>query len=485
MKKQIIAFLLIAFTSFVYPQFGTQTGNTNMSDMAALNMISVTIGGDFIVTGSFPALATQRVDEFVTSLYTQYRATALSAARDNKTFFQIENKTGDFAKRNIKIKRFDGTEITIDLMKFRLTGDFEQNPYLRNGDVIIFPVLDLERNFITISGAVNKEVKCQFVDGDKLSDVLMFAQGINKAYENVTKAEISRLSYDGNKVEKIVFEIADNPELKRGDRIRILADETNRKDYKVLVLGEVNSPGYVYITKETTTVKEVLNEAGGLLPNATLTDAALLRDYTSFQTLQNYVIKSKSEQNPVLSDPKILEQLYNSVIEQMRMYRMSNLTEEDTAFFNVDNKLRILDNDTYLDFTKVFKDSSDESKFIANDGDVIIIPKKNEYVYVFGQIRKPGYIKYKPGADYKYYLSVGGGLGDYAQDEDNIAVIKGKTRNWIYADEPDLSIEPGDYIYIPKDPPRTFSFYLTRTSQIAGIIGSVATVILLLSQLGK
>ena len=40
-----------------------------------------------------------------------------------------------------------------------LNGDFTNNPYLKNDDVIIFPQPDLEHNSFTVSGAVNNPGK--------------------------------------------------------------------------------------------------------------------------------------------------------------------------------------------------------------------------------------------------------------------------------------------------------------------------------------
>ncbi len=37
--------------------------------------------------------------------------------------------------------------------------------------------------------------------------------------------------------------------------------------------------------------------------------------------------------------------------------------------------------------------------------------------------------------DYKYYIEKAGGLGEYAQDEDEIMIIKGDTKEWISPSE--------------------------------------------------
>ena len=43
------------------------------------------------------------------------------------------------------------------------------------------------------------------------------------------------------------MDISTNFPLKRGDRIRILADPNQKRIFKALVLGEVKNPGYVYL----------------------------------------------------------------------------------------------------------------------------------------------------------------------------------------------------------------------------------------------
>ncbi len=63
--------------------------------------------------------------------------------------------------------------------------------------------------------------------------------------------------------------------LQRGDRITVIADETQRKEFSVTVIGEVKSPGKIPITKNSTTLKEVINKAGGFTENASLKQAKI------------------------------------------------------------------------------------------------------------------------------------------------------------------------------------------------------------------
>jgi len=193
-------------------------------------------------------------------------------------------------------------------------------------------------------------------------------------------------------------------------------------------------------------------------------------DKESYTEKKKLPIK-KNMQNP-------LEQLFDPETNVLQMQRMADIIPEDSVVFIADNKLRLSSAQGGVDFTKIFVDSLSDGNFIVKDGDVIVIPEKTNLVYVYGQVMNPGYIEYKPGAKYDYYIKKTGGLGNRAKSE--IYLIKGKSNAWIdMTDTDDYKIESGDFIWVPKDVPRNFDFYLKRTAQIASIIAATATVILI------
>ena len=112
------------------------------------------------------------------------------------------------------------------------------------------------------------------------------------------------------------------------------------------------------------------------------------------------------------------------------------------------------------------------------DGDIIYIPEVSDLVYVYGQVMNPGYVDYSSGNSYMYYIEKAGGVGNAAKSE--VYLIKGKTRAYIDMTDEDYqyTIESGDYIWVPKELPRTFDFYLTRTARIAAVVAAAATVYL-------
>jgi protein involved in polysaccharide export with SLBB domain len=483
MKKYFI--LIILFSSIVINAQIFDNSSSSKIDQSSLltsGLISVTVGGDFIVNGTYPALVTERVDKFITRIYNQAKENALGNINDPELLLKINKQLDEYSLRNVKLKRSNGEELTLDLLKFRINGDFSNDPYLKNDDVLIFEPSDLERNFFTISGAVNKPGKFHFVDGDKLSDAIELSQGINKAYENVDSAEIDRLSYDGENLKQLKVSINKDFALQRGDRIIILANETQRKEFNVYVVGEVNSPGAIPISKNNTTLEEVIKAAGGLKPSASLERSKLFTGNIVPMLLeQQFGIKIKNT-------PDVLEmQLPDKLVkfDNLLMSRMSNMTVEDTAYFFLENRIRILNEGSAVDFTKLNDENSQASKYIVHNGDVIIIPQKVHEVYVFGQVVKPGYVNYEEGKDFRYYIQRAGGYGEYAEDEDEVMVIKSSTHNWISPTDKDVKIEEGDYIWVPKNPIRSFNYYVGLVGNYLSIVGSVATVILLLYQFKK
>jgi protein involved in polysaccharide export with SLBB domain len=341
------------------------------SELLNTPAINVTIGGSFHINGTFPALLSERVDGFVSRIYNEAIDMTLKVTPDPEIYRKLKEQLSNYALRGIKLKRSNGEELKIDLQKFRLNGDFENNPYLKNDDVIIFPAYDIGRNFFSVSGPVNYPGTFLFVEGDKLSDVLELVGGVNPAYENVDSVEISRLSYDGETETIIKIPIDEEFEIQRGDRLRFLAVETQRRNFFVSVIGEVKMPTEIPITKDSTTLYEVIQACGGFTEKASLKRSRVYKRNTlSIYLEEQYNIKLGEQ--PDLENPKYRNLILN--LELALMYRMSNVVTEDTNYFNLENQLRVLIEGSSLDFRKVNDPTSDIANYIMQNGDVIVIP---------------------------------------------------------------------------------------------------------------
>lgn len=474
MNKQVFLFLLL-FSTLIF----SQSISREQQSLLSLSTISVTIGGTFPLTGSFSALITERVDQFITRIYNEAVSRSLSNAQDEEFFEKIKDDLSKYSLRGIILKRSTGKEIKLDLEKFRLYGDFNYNPYLKNDDVLIFPPYDIERNFFVIKGAVNRPGKYFFVEGDKLSDAIELAMGINPAFENVKEVFISRLSYDGQRSEIVKIQLPNDTELKRGDQIVVEANETQKRDFYVLVLGEVNRPGYVPITKSNTKLGDVIKLVKGFTENASLKRARLFRGNSITPLLERqYGIKIGDE--IVNKNKELVDRIVN--YEQAMMFRMSNLVEEDKYYFETENQYRVLNEGSAIDFSQIENENSEINNFILEKGDVIVVPPLTKTVYVFGQVSNPGHVKFVEHEDYLYYISQAGGVGEYAEDE--IMIIKGDSRNWIPATTK-IQIDDGDFIFVPKQRIKSFQTTITEWGGYFSIIGSIATILLLIFQITK
>lgn len=477
--KLIKLLILIVFVCSINAQLKDLTKSN--SDFSELNLISVTIGGDFIVTGSFPASRTERIDQFVTRIYNnalEKQLTFLSTQTQN----QLTPKIQKHSIRNIKLKKMKGQEKVLDLEKFRNTGDFSHNPFLEDGDVLIFSSIDLEREFIAIDGAINKPGKYQFVQGDKLSDIILLAQGIKNSLEPSSIA-ISRLTNSGNKEQIINLKLEEDYDLLVGDRIKVLYDENKKSDYRVLILGEVLSPGYHFITKDSTKLFDAILKAGGLKNTADLLNSEVIRNYNTYDILRKFSLEKDIENGKLSLKETLNKNEQKELYEKALMMRSFNRHKEDSLFFQIDEKVRLMRNYSPVDFRELKIPGSEAYNFFVKDGDVIIIPEQLNKIYVYGQVSNVGYYDYKPGESYDYYINRAGGLTSEAEDISEITLIKSKTREWkkITGNQ----IEPGDYIYIPKVQKRNLPYYLSNISQAVSIVGGLGTLILLILQLNK
>ena len=111
MKKIIFLFSFL-FISSLMAQIEDKTG---LNDLLKTGTITVTIGGDFIVTGSFPALITERVDQFITRTYNEATERILRTTTDPVLLEKLREQVEDFSLRDITLKRSSGEILKLDL----------------------------------------------------------------------------------------------------------------------------------------------------------------------------------------------------------------------------------------------------------------------------------------------------------------------------------------------------------------------------------
>ncbi|MGA9363861.1 MAG: SLBB domain-containing protein [Bacteroidota bacterium] len=437
----------------------------------------VNVSGAGLSQDTYVASAVERVDKLVTEASRMHAISSAMPAQTKPTAGgeqtekesptsevrrdELREPANELSTRNILLKRRDGKSYRVDILLYYATGDGRYNPFLLDGDVVVIPRKDLERNFVSIYGAVNAPGQYEFVADDSLTRTVRIAQGTTELAD-LEDVIISRLSEDGDRTDEIHLNLdailhgrePDFP-IHRGDRISVKEKLDLRRDYKVFVSGEVKQPGYILITRQSTRLSKVIKDAGGFTEYASLPEAMILRPEENFP-----------EMTPSFT--------------HARTMRSINPFSPDSLYYllSVRSNYRTV----VADFPRVFTTHDSAQDITILDKDVIIIPSNRKTVYVDGQVVNPGHVPFVAGQKFEDYLKKAGGYSEEA-DEGEARVIKGKTLEW--AKPEDTIVESGDRIYVPRKPRREFTYYFNIFRDVFGIATGVATITLLYIQINK
>lgn len=410
----------------------------------------VTVTG--VGQGTYPTSAIMRASTIIAFIFSD----SLSLMKSGTT----PNDRYNFSFRNIKLKRKNGETQRIDLYKYFATQDEKYNPFLREGDVITLQKYDWEGKFLGVQGAIQFPGTFEYIEGDDLETALQLVRGVTSV-ANLDSVLISRMNPSASRMESFYVKYEDNKRMKleANDRITVMAFAEQRRDFRVLLLGEVIRPGTYPITLNNTKLSDIVNEAGGLTPNSYLPTSEVYRKIDTF------FIQTKNRDT--------LENVYTRRLNDI----ISNKEEKES--FDQDLLYKI--GRVNVDFEKLEKGDLSQDIILRN-GDIIYIADNKRLIYVYGQVNKPGFVPYKEGADAKYYIDAAGGFGERA-DEDEIRVIKFKTREWLEPDE--AVIQSNDFVYVPKQIRRDFAYDIDLISKVASVVVSVITLTLLVIQSQK
>jgi polysaccharide biosynthesis/export protein len=114
----------------------------------------------------------------------------------------------------------------------------------------------------------------------------------------------------------------------------------------------------------------------------------------------------------------------------------------------------------------------------VRDGDVLVVPKKADYVTVNGQVFNPTAVSYRPGRSAKWYLSQAGGMTQLANKKAVFviradgSVLAAKNNSGFWSGDPlGTTLRPGDSVVVPEAAPRIG----TRNWQTLFQAGQLAT----------
>ncbi len=433
--------------------------------LKAPRIFNVSVVGNVTTPGSYIVSAFDRVDKVVSLAVKKLKQEELPKAEEmNKLSYfrdKPEEERKDYSLRNIKIFRKTGDTINIDLIRFFSMGDNGANPYLRDGDVVFVPKEDIEGNYISVYGSVKQPGKYEYAKGDNITTAIKIAQGITEN-SDLSQLEIHRVNEDwsGYTTSFINFsEIqsgkASDVVLNPGDRIFVRPLKSVRPLKEVTLKGEIFREGKYPITPGVTKLSEVIKNAGGFTPYASLAEAKIVR---------------KTGDDDLLSG--------NPDYERLSTLRLGKLDRTDIEYFTVEEAIKR--GFVVADFKKIFLEKNNTYDIILHGDEIIYVPTNINSVYVYGQVNNPGYVTIQDSKDYEYYINRAGGFGESAVKGD-VAIIKGGSKEW--KDPDDTKIESGDIIWVPKKSYRDFTGWWEIVKDVSSFIVSAGTLALIIIQI--
>ena len=231
-----------------------RTGGSHMSvTLGDLRTIQVNVIGEVRIPGTF------RLSSFTTLFNALYRAGGVTSVG---------------SLRNVKLIR-GGKEIAvIDIYEYLFNGKTDLNTALKEGDVVMVPAYDA---LVSITGAIKRPMYYEMKDGEPIGNLITYAGGFaGNAYRE--EVGVERNSGHINTMYTITSDKYDSFPLKDGDAVLVSGSEVEVFSNRVEVKGSVYRPGKFELGGDIATVGQLIKHAGGVLEDAFLSRAQIIRE---------------------------------------------------------------------------------------------------------------------------------------------------------------------------------------------------------------
>lgn len=180
------------------------------------------------------------------------------------------NENGAF--RNVQVYRNSKLAATVDIYEFLSKGDQNANIVLQDNDVVIVPPLQAR---VEVIGPVRREGLFEVKPNETLSDLYIYTGGFQSlAYKD--RVTVRRIENNERKVFDVPQSEYATFQPKDGDEI-LVGEALERFTNRVQVTGSVYRPGEFALSSGGLTVKQLVEKAEGLRPEAFTTRATLYR----------------------------------------------------------------------------------------------------------------------------------------------------------------------------------------------------------------
>ena len=246
----------------------------------------------------------------------------------------------------------------------------------------------------------------------------------------------------------------------------------------VTLRGELQHPG-TYGIKPGERLSTAVDRAGGFTPEAYPYGAVLIRREVRELEVKSYdelIARVKAESEHLRTLPEGNDE---QKAAKLNAIAQSNATLAQLAANKPIGRVVI----HVQPGTKEWKGTAADVPL--NEGDILMVPKKKNYVLVNGQVFNPTAINYQPGLSAKWYLSQAGGLTPLA-DKKAVFVIradgsvisaKNNGSGWWLGDPMNATLRAGDTIVIPEKALKVGGPNWVQLMQAAQVASSIALAV--------
>ena len=226
-------------------------------NLGQLRSIRVNITGEITAPGTYTLPVTATV----------FNALYLSGGPDS---------IGSF--RNIKVIRDNKTLRTIDIYKFLVDANPEDNIQLKDNDIIFVPTIEIRTN---VEGELRRNGLFEMKPEESVADLVRFAGGFtdDSYWQNL---QVRRNTLNGYKLLDIPFSEAQNIILKNGDELTN-GKINERFENRVSITGAVYRPGD-YAWEENMTISNLIEKADSLQKDAFMPRGIIFRENPDLTT---------------------------------------------------------------------------------------------------------------------------------------------------------------------------------------------------------
>jgi protein involved in polysaccharide export with SLBB domain len=331
---------------------------------------------------------------------------------------------------------------------------------------------------IRIEGEVNSPGVYQYKKGMSISDALILAKGFT-AKANMRNVSVYQNFLQGTQTITQTETIAFNVDLKSENDIQILENALIivRRDPNYRVVEEVSLNGLVLnegnyaIKGNDYRLYDLINDSGGFLNDAYLKGISIRRRLSNENEMDAEIIESSLKE--ALDGSADKEALKSEIEKQKERVTQEIQTEFVTIGINGDRLMATRGKDL-------------RENIILRNGDAIYVPKMDNTITIIGDIQKRSKLVYDQTVSLKEAVRLSGGFNQTAKRSKVYVIYKNGTiksrRRILGLFTSDPRLEPGSTVVVPERLMNTDKG--PSLSQILGLTSSLATLILLIQQLG-